>query len=76
LADLRDSGEIEEDADDVLVLYRDDYYNPDTVNKHVTEIIPRKLRNGDVDTGAELKFVNTVAWFERLDPPLPLASEL
>jgi replicative DNA helicase len=70
LADLRDSGEIEEDADDVLAIYRDDYYNSDTANKQVAEIIPRKLRNGDTDEGAELKFEKQVAWFSQLDPAL------
>jgi replicative DNA helicase len=70
LGDLRDSGEIEEDADNVIMIYRDEYYNPETADRHVAEIIPRKLRNGDTEEGAELKFIKHLAWFTRLDPPL------
>lgn len=49
LSDLRDSGAIEQDADVVMMLYRDEYYNePDEENRGVTEILIRKHRNGPV----------------------------
>ena len=46
LSDLRDSGAIEQDADMVMFLYRDNYYNPDTEEKNVAEIIIAKQRSG------------------------------
>ena len=49
LRDLRESGSLEQDADIVAFLYREDYYNPETENKH-TELIIAKHRNGPVDT--------------------------
>ena len=49
LCDLRESGSLEQDADIVAFLYREDYYNPETENKH-TELIIAKHRNGPVDT--------------------------
>ena len=49
LSDLRESGSLEQDADIVAFLYREDYYNPETENKH-TELIIAKNRNGPVDT--------------------------
>ena len=49
LSDLRESGSLEQDADIVAFLYREDYYNPETENKH-TELIIAKHRNGPVDT--------------------------
>lgn len=50
LSDLRESGSLEQDADIVAFLYRDDYYNPDTDQKNITEVIVAKHRNGPVDT--------------------------
>ena len=46
LADLRESGSIEQDADIVAFLYREDYYNPDTDRQHITDLIIAKHRNG------------------------------
>ncbi len=48
LADLRESGSIEQDADVVMFIYREDYYNPDTDRQHITDIIIRKHRNGPI----------------------------
>jgi len=48
MSDLRDSGEIEQDADIVLLLYRDEYYNPDSVDKGIVEINVAKQRNGSI----------------------------
>ena len=50
LSDLRESGSLEQDADIVAFLYREDYYDPDTENKNITDIIIAKHRNGPVDT--------------------------
>ena len=50
LSDLRDSGSIEQDADMVMFLYRDDYYNQETEKKNVSECIIAKFRNGSVGT--------------------------
>ncbi len=55
LSDLRESGSLEQDADIVTFLYREDYYNHETENKNITEVIVAKHRNGPVDT-VELYF--------------------
>lgn len=63
LADLRDSGAIEQDADVVLFIYRHQVYFPDTDEKGVAEVLMRKHRNGPIGD-ILLKFVDSCARFE------------
>lgn len=66
LADLRESGSLEQDADIVAFLYRDDYYNPESDKKNITELIIAKQRNGPVGT-VELYFNKETGKFIGLD---------
>ncbi len=66
LADLRESGSIEQDADVVAFIYREDYYKPDTDRKHVTDILIKKHRNGPTGT-IELYFDAEKQRFRSLD---------
>lgn len=65
LSDLRDSWSIEQDADMVIFLYRDEYYDPDTDRKWISDILLRKNRNGTVGE-VELKFVGATTKFTNL----------
>jgi replicative DNA helicase len=66
MSDIRESGSIEQDADIVAFLYRDDYYDKDTENKDIIEIIIAKQRNGPVGT-VELAFVKEYNKFVNLE---------
>ncbi|HEX2945668.1 MAG TPA: replicative DNA helicase [Clostridia bacterium] len=65
LSDLRESGAIEQDADIVMFLYRDDYYNPETEKKNVAEVIIAKHRNGSTGT-VELRWFGEFTKFANL----------
>jgi replicative DNA helicase len=66
LADLRESGSIEQDADLVMFIYREDYYNPDTERKGIVDLLIKKHRNGPVGQ-IELFFDNEKQRFRSLD---------
>lgn len=66
LADLRESGSIEQDADVVAFIYREDYYNPETDRKNITDILIKKHRNGPTG-GVELYFDKEKQRFRSLD---------
>ena len=66
LSDLRESGAIEQDADIVMFLYRDDYYNPDTEKKNVAEVILAKHRGGSTGT-VELAWLPSYTKFANLE---------
>lgn len=65
LSDLRESGAIEQDADMVLLIYRDDYYEPDSESKGIAEVNVAKHRNGPTDR-VKLAFMGTYAKFASL----------
>lgn len=65
LSDLRESGSLEQDADIVMFLYREDYYTPDTERKNITDIIIAKHRNGPVGE-VQLLFRKEFTKFENL----------
>ncbi|MGE5552040.1 MAG: replicative DNA helicase [Bacteroidota bacterium] len=66
LADLRESGSLEQDADIVAFLYREDYYKQDTENPNVTQLIVAKHRNGPLGT-VEFYFRKEYSAFEALE---------
>lgn len=68
LSDLRESGAIEQDADIVMFLYRDDYYYPDSEKKNIGEVIIAKHRNGPTGT-VELVFMGEYTKFLNLEKP-------
>lgn len=64
-ADLRDSGSIEQDADVILFLYRDELYDPNTLDRGIAEVIVSKQRNGPIGT-VRTRFINDQTRFESL----------
>ena len=66
LTDLRDCGSIEEDADTVILIYREDRYEEDSEKKGIAEIIVAKHRNGPVGT-ISLRFFDRTARFADLE---------
>ena len=78
LADLRESGSIEQDADVVAFLYREEYYRPDTDRKNLTDVLIKKHRNGPTG-GVELYFDREKQRFRSLDKQRhvdPFAEEM
>lgn len=70
MSDLRESGAIEQDADNIQFLYRDDYYNPNSLKKGVCEVIIGKQRNGPTGT-EELRFDAWCTGFRNMNTAEP-----
>ncbi|MFI3253043.1 MAG: replicative DNA helicase [Eubacteriales bacterium] len=68
MSDLRDSGAIEQDADIIMFLYREDYYDQETENRNVAECIIAKNRHGEVKT-VELEWLPTYTTFRNAPRP-------
>jgi replicative DNA helicase len=69
MSDLRESGSIEQDADLIIMLYRDAYYNPDTPDRDITELIITKHRNGPTGV-VKLVFDPGLTKFKNLARPM------
>ena len=66
LSHLRESGALEQDADMVMFLFRDEYYNPETEKKAIAEVIIAKYRHGPVGT-VELAFLKEFTKFAEIE---------
>ncbi|HZV55500.1 MAG TPA: DnaB-like helicase C-terminal domain-containing protein, partial [Rhodocyclaceae bacterium] len=68
MSDLRESGAIEQDADIILMMYREEYYKQDTTEKGVAEVIIGKHRNGPTGT-VKLTFLGEYTKFQNFAAP-------
>ena len=74
MSDLRESGSIEQDADLIMFIYRDEVYNDDSDNKGIAEIIVGKQRNGPTGT-VRLTFFGEYTKFENFVDPINAGGE-